>query len=183
MHVILTMPLHNIHREDTFIWEPGSQNRFSVKSAYQLYRASSRANETQPSSSSYSTQVFKRMWKLNIPEKVKHFLWKGLRDSLPIIDNLIKRKMTIEPICLLCGQANESTSHIFNTCNISKEICRKVTLEDEVGGGKDLWYKRNLKLQGEPYRSPREIKSFAKGFLINHQTAPTQLEDISTRIL
>ncbi|GAA0152409.1 hypothetical protein LIER_10898 [Lithospermum erythrorhizon] len=195
---ILKIPLPNLHIEDTFSWEPGLEQYFTVKSTYQLYRNKNRKSNAQPSSSSVINLNFRRMWKFKIPEKVKHFIWRGFTNSFPTTDNLQKRQIGVDPRCLLCGHHTESIMHIFNTCTIAKEICRELTIEEEIVGATsfqdlfdqrrirlrqdlfliwlicmwDLWYQRNLKLNVETFRSPQEVKRFATIFLANHQAAP-----------
>ncbi|GAA0157306.1 hypothetical protein LIER_14604 [Lithospermum erythrorhizon] len=53
---IMSMPLHQIHRDDSFVWDMGNSKQFTVKSVYQLYRENGRTTHTQPSTSSSQTQ-------------------------------------------------------------------------------------------------------------------------------
>ena len=50
-------------------------------------------------------------WKLNVPGKIKHFLWKSCTNSLPSKENLMKRAIPIDSICHLCSRDNESVLH------------------------------------------------------------------------
>lgn len=50
---------------------------------------------------------------MDVPNKVKHFAWKACRNILPMKENLWKRKITCDGVCDGCGQAIESTDHLF----------------------------------------------------------------------
>ncbi|GAA0158865.1 hypothetical protein LIER_15786 [Lithospermum erythrorhizon] len=96
---------------------------------------------------------FKKMWKLKIPEKIKHFLWKGLTKSLPTKDNLSKKKIDLHPSCFLCFQGHES-KHIFNTCMCAQKICKELTIEEVVGDAssfKNLFEKRKSRLPRDKF--------------------------------
>nr|GEW82318.1 RNA-directed DNA polymerase, eukaryota, reverse transcriptase zinc-binding domain protein [Tanacetum cinerariifolium] len=58
-----------------------------------------------------------------VPIKVNVHAWKVKLDSLPTRLNISRRGIDIESIlCPMCGKAVESTSYIFFTCQMSKEI-------------------------------------------------------------
>lgn len=57
-----------------------------------------------------------------MPGKVKHFLWRACTDSLPTRINLMKRKILSDPICHLCGQADEDTLHAMWGCKAIKQV-------------------------------------------------------------
>nr|GEW34336.1 RNA-directed DNA polymerase, eukaryota [Tanacetum cinerariifolium] len=69
----------------------------------------------------------KTRWIKAVPIKVNVHAWKVKLDGLPTRLNISRRGINIESIlCPMCGKAVESTSHIFFTCQMSKEILRKI---------------------------------------------------------
>ncbi|GKA12796.1 RNA-directed DNA polymerase, eukaryota [Tanacetum coccineum] len=63
-----------------------------------------------------------------VPIKVNVHAWKVKIDGLPTRLNISRRGIDIKSIlCPMCGKAVESTSHIFFTCQMSKEILRKIS--------------------------------------------------------
>lgn len=42
------------------------------------------------------------IWKLQVPNKVCHFIWRAIRESLPIKLNLHKRQVVTDGLCELC---------------------------------------------------------------------------------
>nr|GEU74672.1 RNA-directed DNA polymerase, eukaryota [Tanacetum cinerariifolium] len=65
----------------------------------------------------------KTRWIKAVHIKVNVHAWKVKLDGLPTRLNISRKGSDIESIlCLMCGKAVESTSHIFFTCQMSKEI-------------------------------------------------------------
>nr|GEY29987.1 RNA-directed DNA polymerase, eukaryota [Tanacetum cinerariifolium] len=65
----------------------------------------------------------KTRWFKAIPIKVNVHAWKVKLDRLPTRLNISRRGIDIESILFpMCGKEVESTSHIFLTCQMSKEI-------------------------------------------------------------
>ena len=57
-----------------------------------------------------------RLWKLNIPNKVKFFLWRACMDSIPTMLNLHKRRIVRSSVCFLCHAGEESVLHALWFC-------------------------------------------------------------------
>ena len=51
------------------------------------------------------------VWKLKIPGKIKHFLWRACTDSLPTKLNLWRRKITAGLECEVCNSNPKNTIH------------------------------------------------------------------------
>nr|GEW55155.1 RNA-directed DNA polymerase, eukaryota [Tanacetum cinerariifolium] len=63
-----------------------------------------------------------------VPIKVNVHAWEVKVDGLPTRLNISRRGIDIESIlCSMCGKEVESTSHIFFTCQMSKEILLKIS--------------------------------------------------------
>ena len=58
--------------EDKLIWSFSSSGEFSTKSAVEL---------TRNNAINLNSTVFTKMWNLNIPPKIKNFLWKALSEK------------------------------------------------------------------------------------------------------
>ncbi|GKB13693.1 RNA-directed DNA polymerase, eukaryota, reverse transcriptase zinc-binding domain protein [Tanacetum coccineum] len=65
----------------------------------------------------------KTRWIKAVPIKVNVHAWKVSLDCLPTRLNISRRAMGIDSIiCPMCDNAVESTSHLFFTCHIAREI-------------------------------------------------------------
>lgn len=61
------------------------------------------------------------IWKLKIPPKIRVFLWRLARSSLPSADILHHRNMATLDKCGICG-AQGSWKHSLIECNLAKCI-------------------------------------------------------------
>jgi hypothetical protein len=75
--------------------------------------------------------VWEIMWSLNIPSKVKIFLWKALHGVLPGLAILARRHI-ISPQCPICKSGPEDICHILFKCLRAKEIWNELGLTDEI---------------------------------------------------
>ncbi|GJZ06331.1 RNA-directed DNA polymerase, eukaryota, reverse transcriptase zinc-binding domain protein [Tanacetum coccineum] len=66
-------------------------------------------------------------WVKLVPIKINILAWKIYLDRLPTRLNLSGRGLDIPSIlCPLCNEAVESTSHIFFSCSLARQVMRKV---------------------------------------------------------
>ena len=62
------------------------------------------------------------IWKLQVPNKVKHFLWRASRESLPTKLNLFSWHILPDKVCSLCEEHPEDTIHSLWLCDQVKCI-------------------------------------------------------------
>ena len=101
------MPLSVRQNEDCWYWLADPKGQFIVRSCYNLLN--SEANVS-------SKKVWKRLWGLEVPGKIKHFFWRALMNVLPTADNLRPQKVEVSPIYPICNAANESVPHCLVEC-------------------------------------------------------------------
>ena len=54
---------------------------------------------------------------LDVPNKIKNFVWRSSRDAILVKKNLKKRKILNDDKCEQCGQAKESVLHAIWECS------------------------------------------------------------------
>lgn len=61
-----------------------------------------------------------KMWKLQVPPKLRNFWWRGLHEFL-LVRKILHRKH-IEPTTFyeLCGADRESIKHVFTECMVAR---------------------------------------------------------------
>lgn len=111
--VICRIPISN-SAEDIWAWQPEKHGHFTVKSAYRVLVSKSRQTY-QPGSSINQEKVWKKMWKLEVPPKVKNFWWRIIHDFIPCRAVLKRRHMERIDFCDTCGQ-QETTMHAIFDC-------------------------------------------------------------------
>ncbi|CAM8956535.1 unnamed protein product [Rhodiola kirilowii] len=101
---------------NTLTWIPGS---FNIKSAYKVAMDavnSSRQGIGESSNPRILQTFWSRLWKLNLPRKVKIFAWRLYHDGIPTAVNLHRRGISLNTKCKLCGYEMEDEPHLFLHC-------------------------------------------------------------------
>ncbi|KAK3205423.1 hypothetical protein Dsin_019469 [Dipteronia sinensis] len=99
---------------------------------------------------------WKRLWHMEIPHKVKVFLWKACRHWLPIRVCLAERHIPVEVVCLVCMREPEIVIHALWGCN---------------GLMKRIWYLRNQLAHRERDQGMDMVLSWSMNFLLEFQKA------------
>ncbi|KAH9686509.1 putative reverse transcriptase/RNA-dependent DNA polymerase [Citrus sinensis] len=105
--LILQVPLSTRQDDDRWFWLADTKGKFTVRSCY---------NVLNSALNSSNTKVWKFLWGLEVPGKVKHFIWRALINVLPTADSLLSRKVDVSLICPICSVANESVYHCLVEC-------------------------------------------------------------------
>jgi hypothetical protein len=96
---------------DTFRWDLTQTGKFSVKSMYSYL-----INTSPP-------VQHKKIWKLNIPLKIKIFLWYLQKGVIPTKDNLARKNWRGSQKCVDCS-SNETIKHLFIECPYARMVWR-----------------------------------------------------------
>ena len=91
--------------------------RYSTKSGYRLLE--SIINTQQPQHVTLppiEKQLWKNIWKVKAPPKIKHFLWRALSGALAVKERLQTRGIQLDTACQQCGRGVESICHVLFTC-------------------------------------------------------------------
>ena len=83
-------------------------------------------NENQSLPSSFASNgdgsVWKKIWKVWVPHKIRHFLWRATKDSLPTKQNLVARHIPVGNVCDGCGDHSESVMHALWLCDQVRSV-------------------------------------------------------------
>ena len=63
-----------------------------------------------------------QIWKLNVPPKVRNFIWRACSHCLPTYENLHKEKVPVEAVCEICCQAPETVTHVLWECSFTCNV-------------------------------------------------------------
>ena len=98
---------------------------FSVRSAYRMLVHNRDKHiawlDNRPSSSNVEAieKEWSAIWRVRVPSKIKVFIWRLARQSIPSRDVLHHRKMAPSNACAICG-APDSWRHSLLDCNMAK---------------------------------------------------------------
>ena len=113
---ILRIKLGDARTWDKLHWIETKSPTFSVKSAYHVALRLSNAAVGEHSLANQDKGLWNKVWSLNTPPKVRNFLWCACFDIFPTRVNLQRRKVQVNPKCGICGQQDETTSHVLWEC-------------------------------------------------------------------
>lgn len=113
--LIKSIPIYNANIKDKLIWPYTSSGQYTVQLSY---RVLAKENAINPPNENLnpSNEVWKVLWGLSMPNKVKSFLWRACRDALPTKVNLKKRKVISMDTCEHYHGELESALHALWKC-------------------------------------------------------------------
>ncbi|CAN1174466.1 Putative ribonuclease H protein At1g65750 [Linum perenne] len=121
---ILLIPLGPVGFFDRLVWHFESSGNFTVQSCYKLLQ-NNRSAGIQPLDSSLR-KLWKWLWQLDLPPKIKFFIWRACRNALPTRLGLHRRRCEISSLCVTCSTADESVEHILFHCPTSLSFWQQV---------------------------------------------------------
>lgn len=138
----MSITLSQSRVKDNWYWSFEKMGLFSVKSAYRCIQS------TKEGEFSISTTDFwKRVWKVRVPPKVKHMLWRAATNCLPTKTLLRSRHVSVDETCPLCKVQRETVVHCLITCTFAQS-CWNIILGDvdlTVSGSFAAWLDDRLK--------------------------------------
>ncbi|KAL5806555.1 hypothetical protein ACOSQ4_029288 [Xanthoceras sorbifolium] len=125
---ILEIPLSFGDCNDSLIWHFDKNGEYSVKSGYRV--AAQEKFSLKGSSSCPDSKWWLALWNLNIPPKIKIFIWRVCLNAIPSLCNLCSRKIVVDPCCSRCGDAPESSAHALFWCSSVRPIWESTVFWD-----------------------------------------------------
>lgn len=104
----------------SWMWHFDPKGFHSVHSGYRLFMF--HHNMIGCSDSSVTKHWWIRLWKLNIPAKIKILMWRAFHMILPVLTCLVDRRMDISPLCPYCGKHPETITQVVFGCRLAKEL-------------------------------------------------------------
>jgi hypothetical protein len=130
--IICNIPLSRYNQHDKLIWRAANSGMFTVQSAYFLKNDKKSVLTGEGSHSSDHGSTWKEIWSLQVPNSVKMFLWRACKNILPTKENLFKRKVLKDAICMFCSQEVESTRHVLWDCPAAMDVWGGVVIESFI---------------------------------------------------
>ncbi|KAL0005643.1 hypothetical protein SO802_013204 [Lithocarpus litseifolius] len=173
-----------------------SNGNYSVKFGYKFLHEEHLVKQPGPSENDTLKPLWKKIWGLNVPNKVKHLAWKACKDSLPTKMNLVRRKITTTSTCDRCKMHQEDAVHALLHCPDLKPLwCTRpkwnhgtllacssfIDVFDFIFAGNNepelfaaviwtLWNRRNNLCLGKPSLPLDKVLEFAQERLMGSET-------------
>ncbi|KAL4367556.1 hypothetical protein GQ457_05G010050 [Hibiscus cannabinus] len=124
--LITAIPIAGHSVCDEFVWIHNKSGEHSVKSGYRAIM-DSKIDEASPGPSYVSSQdttLWRSVWNLKVPPKIRNFVWKVCKNIAPTKDNLVKRFVPISPLCGRCCTEVENIEHVLFFCPYAQAVWR-----------------------------------------------------------
>ncbi|XP_015969290.1 uncharacterized protein LOC107492746 [Arachis duranensis] len=126
LKLITRTPISLINKKDHLIWPYRNDGQYSVRSGYQAAKKEKdtkmETTQGKASTSHNLKEIWKRIWRLPVPKKVKMFLWKAVHGILPVNANLHQHRSIPTPICSICQEQEETTEHMLLLCPWTRAV-------------------------------------------------------------
>lgn len=125
VEAIISIPLCTWNINDFWSWAHEKSGSFTIRSAYRMLVSTKHRREAWLDGRAGSSdgdgvkKAWTKLWKIDVPLKIKVFLWRLAHQSLPTADILNHRNMSTSSTCGLCGSA-DSWQHSLLHCNMAR---------------------------------------------------------------
>lgn len=116
------------HQEHTLLPHPAKRyldGDYTVKPSYQFLLTNH--HNAEPGSNTMKP-LWKAIWQLQVPSKVKNLVWRVCKDSLPSKKNLVKRRIITDDKCDQCKTMIEDIHHALYLCPMLQELWQSIPL-------------------------------------------------------
>ncbi|KAA3462362.1 Ribonuclease H-like superfamily protein [Gossypium australe] len=121
--LIFRIPLSQNPHVDLLAWRGEPSGEFSVRSSYKLLQ---HVDPTAYALQNNYRDFYRKLWQIDIPTKIKIFIWKSSWNYLATKANMWIRRLAANSLCPRCGLEEESMNHLFRMCPVSEEIWRNL---------------------------------------------------------
>jgi len=115
---ILNIPLPTRKLADIRVWHQTTDDNYTVKSAYHRCMSIDAKSEAQTAD---TQRNWNKIWRQQVPHKVRSFLWRLARTCLPMRTSLIQKGVHCSDACVTYDIMAETHLHTFFIC--PKALC------------------------------------------------------------
>ncbi|KAJ4821317.1 RNA-directed DNA polymerase (reverse transcriptase)-related family protein [Rhynchospora pubera] len=106
-------------RNDRLVFTYNRNGQFSIKGAYLMLTT----NSAHPSPDDTSTRLYNLIWhSKNIIPRTRLFLWRAMKEALPVDEVLASRVGRLPGGCSICGDGPETTTHVLFKCPKARQV-------------------------------------------------------------
>lgn len=119
---IFSIPISMRGALNKLTWGLSVNGSFTVKSAYTSTLSLKSNNEGEASDAAEYSRIWKSIWALKIPEKVKKFLWRLSTNIVSINSNLFRKNLVGTVNCPIYVHEGETWIHMVWNCIASSDV-------------------------------------------------------------
>ena len=120
--IILGIPLSTRCPDDRIIWAHTPTGMFMTCSAYKMLVSCDISSSASGLNPKGQKKFWKSIWQFQVPNKIKHFLWRICNNALPIMANLHWRHIVPSASCAQCNTLLEDSLHAVWYCEVVTKV-------------------------------------------------------------
>lgn len=125
----------NRMQEDGYKWGFTKDGIYTSRSGYRFFDSFPEEDgSTSTSLPPLEKYLWKSLWKIRAPPKIKHFLWKALSGALAVMERLRSRGIQVDSACKVCNGGIESICHLLFSCPMAKDTWERSSIKLPVAG-------------------------------------------------
>nr|POE67391.1 inactive lrr receptor-like serine/threonine-protein kinase bir2 [Quercus suber] len=122
VQLIEGITLGDIATRDRLIWPHTQSGTYTVKSGYYLLSKEKDDLDTPNTNPEPSQKLWKLIWRLSVPPKVRNCTWRVAKNAIPVKTNLLKRQVLQEDVCDQCKSYSKDVVHALWMCPCLNEV-------------------------------------------------------------
>lgn len=140
VQAICSIPIALETKADSLVWHFEPKGDYLVKSGYKIARekVSNMLSQIPVTSFQPSKKMWKLIWALKMPPKLKHFWWLVCKNVLATKDNLYCRKCAGTRLCPICQKYPEIVEHLLFGYEWVRAVWFGSDLKFNIDGGPNL---------------------------------------------
>ena len=119
---IKAIPLSLLDQTELPFWPYSREGVFSVKSGYHRLMELEDTKLNGATNDGITSPVWKAIWRMNVPNRVKSLVWRAGRNALPTRMNMVRRHILTNAMCPKCKVQLEETLHALWSCLILQDV-------------------------------------------------------------
>jgi hypothetical protein len=123
---VLQIPISRYGGDDFVSWMHDKHGQYTVRSAYNLARTATFFSDTAKkggcSDRDKEESLWKSLWAIQTPSKMKIVSWRAIHDCLPTGHQLTYRHIPADDRCVFCGRVE----HLFLMCPFARAVWDEV---------------------------------------------------------
>uniref|UniRef100_A0A2N9GQD2 Reverse transcriptase zinc-binding domain-containing protein n=1 Tax=Fagus sylvatica TaxID=28930 RepID=A0A2N9GQD2_FAGSY len=108
-------------RSDSLVWMGTPTGTFTTRSAYHMLAEDKNGQMGSSSNPERLHAFWKSIWRVNVPHKIRVFMWRACSSCLPTKTSLFTRGVTSFSLCPICLDEAETMLHSLWDCGFAKE--------------------------------------------------------------
>ncbi|OMO53103.1 Endonuclease/exonuclease/phosphatase [Corchorus capsularis] len=125
----MDIPLSFQVKDDKIIWPQDKTGKYSVKTGYRVLKEEKPNQVRQSASSSHNIdqEVWKIIWNLKVPVKIKQFLWRLMEKAVATNLAIFQKKVRNDPVCPFCDKVESIEHMLLKECEEQKDERKRAT--------------------------------------------------------